>query len=122
MQAASSRCRADKLGIALPFKFFPSIGTAQVGSGWSFCDEHDLGGEFWEILRLRDGTPQVVFNDKEARLGMRQELEVLGCGQFVIQRDEHATAEEDRISRNQPFRLIRHDNGGPVAGPEGSVF
>src|ERR1700733_11214520 len=35
--------------------------------------------------------------------------------QFVVQRNQYSAAKENRIRRNQPLRLIRHDDRSPVA-------
>ena len=43
-------------------------------------------------------------------------------GQLVVERNQHAAAVENRIRRDQPLRLIRHDDGGAVAGIEIGVF
>src|SRR6266571_3399569 len=38
--------------------------------------------------------------------------------QFVIERNEYTTAKEDGVCRDQPFRLICHDDAGAVTGGE----
>ena len=46
---------------------------------------------------------------------MREELQLFSGGEFVIERDQHAAAEENRVSRDQPFGLIGHYYGGACA-------
>src|ERR1700687_2062410 len=41
---------------------------------------------------------------------MRQQLQMLRRRQFVIPRNQHAAAEKNRVCRNQPLRLIGHDD------------
>ena len=55
---------------------------------------------------------------RNLRLGMGQQLQVLGGGQLEIERHQDAAAIKHRISRNQPFRLIGHDDRGPIPGAE----
>ena len=55
----------------------------------------------------------MIFHHEKLSLRMRQKLQLFISRQFVIERNQHAAAKENRISRNQPFRLIRHDNRGP---------
>src|SRR6266705_3628635 len=43
-------------------------------------------------------------------------------GQFVIERDKHSSDLKDRVRRNQPLRLISHDDGGTVSGTEFRVL
>jgi len=40
---------------------------------------------------------------------------MLVCGEFVIERDDHASREENCIRGNQPLGLIGHNNRGPRA-------
>ena len=65
---------------------------------------------------LRDGAPQRIFDKQRARFGMRQELQMLGGGKFVIERHNHAARKKHGVGRNQPLGLIRHDDGGAVSG------
>src|SRR5271156_4942032 len=41
---------------------------------------------------------------------MREQLKLFRGRKFVIKRNQHASTEENRVSGNQPFRLIGHDN------------
>src|SRR5581483_2521786 len=50
--------------------------------------------------------------------GVQQQLRVLGRSQLVVERNEHPAAVEDRVRRDQPLRLVGHDDGGAVARPE----
>ncbi len=49
-------------------------------------------------------------------------MDVFRCGQLVIERDNHSPAIENGERRNQPFRLVGHDNGGAATGPKFDVF
>ncbi len=99
-----------QLRLTLPLEFFPAISAAQVRTRRRFRHQHNLNREFWELRCLRDGPPQIIFHHQKSRLRMRKQLQMLRRGQFVIQRNQHTAREENRIGRNQPLRLIRHDN------------
>ena len=49
---------------------------------------------------------------------MRQQLQMFGWRQFVIERHQHAAAVKNGVRGNQPLRLIGHDDRGAVAGIE----
>ena len=49
-------------------------------------------------------------------MGMVEQGQVLGRSKLVIERNQHAAAAENGVRRDQPFRLIGHDDGGAVAG------
>ncbi len=53
---------------------------------------------------------------------MFEQLPLLVRRQFVIERNENATCEKNRVSRNQPLRLIGHDDAGASAGGEAAVL
>src|SRR5690242_17349852 len=53
---------------------------------------------------------------------MLEELPLLFRGEFVIERDEHAAAIENRAGGNQPLGLIGHDDGCAVVGLEACVL
>ena len=67
---------------------------------------------------LGDGAPEVVFNDQEFGLGVGQQGEVLVGGELVVERHQNSPRIKDRIRRNQPFGLVRHDDGTTHAGME----
>src|SRR5579864_8817365 len=52
---------------------------------------------------------------------MREQLNLFSRGQFVVERDEDAATVKDRVGRDQPLRLIGHDDGGAIARRE-SIF
>jgi hypothetical protein len=47
---------------------------------------------------------------------MRDEIAMLLRGQLRIERDEHASSHEHRVSGNEPRRLIRQDDRRPASG------
>src|SRR5579871_1356412 len=49
---------------------------------------------------------------------MRQQLDVLGRVELVIEGDEYAAAIKNRVRRDQPFRLIGHDDRGAITRGE----
>src|SRR5258708_2450964 len=53
---------------------------------------------------------------------MLEQLPLLVRREFVIQRNEDATGEKNGVGRNQPFRLIRHDDAGASASGEAAVL
>jgi hypothetical protein len=53
---------------------------------------------------------------------MRQQLQMLFGGELVIERHEHAATIKNGVGRNQPLRLIGHDDRGAIAGGEASLF
>jgi hypothetical protein len=84
-----------ELRIALTAKFFPAICAMQIHAGRRLCHQHDLGCQFRKFRRLGNRAPQVVFDNQEPRLGMRQQLQMLRRRQFVIQRHKYSAAEKD---------------------------
>ena len=54
--------------------------------------------------------------------GMPQQLPVLGRRELVVERNEHTAGEEDRVGRDQPLRLIRHDDRGAIARREAGIL
>ncbi len=107
----------DEDGIALPVEIFPAIRSGKVGPKRGLRYQNGFRTMVLELGRLHHGAPQVVFDDQKLRLGVRQQLQMLFRGQLVIEWHEHAAAEKDRVSRNQPFRLIGHDDRAPVPFP-----
>src|SRR5262249_12037348 len=53
---------------------------------------------------------------------MLQKLPVFGGIEFVIKRDENATAKEDSVSGEQPLGLIRHDDAGAIASGKTGIL
>ncbi len=106
----------DEVGSAFALEVFPAKRTRQLHAQRGFRHENDLGRNLVEVGRLHDRAPQVVFDDEHLGLGVGEQLQVLSRGQLVVERDQHAAAVEDRVGRDQPLRLIRHDDGGAVAG------
>src|SRR5579864_2850559 len=64
----------------------------------------------------------MVFDDKYFGFRMREKLQMLRGSKFVIERHKHAAAIKNRKGRNQPLRLIGHDNRGACARCEPSVL
>ena len=54
--------------------------------------------------------------------GMRQQLQMLGGGELVIERHEHAARKKHGVGRDQPLRLIGHDDRGAVSGGKAGIF
>ena len=115
MQAGSLRSRGTKTGSRCVAKFFPALRAREIGAGGRFRDQNDARSQIPGIPRLRDRAPQVVFDDEEFRLRVREKLQMLGGREFVIERNQDAAAEENRVGGNQPFRLIGHDDRGARA-------
>ena len=53
---------------------------------------------------------------------MGQQRKMLSAREFVIEGDEDAAAIKNCVGRNQPLRLIRHDDGGAVARSKARVL
>src|SRR5690348_2809197 len=53
---------------------------------------------------------------------MVKELPLFIRREFVVERNQHATREENGIGRNQPLRLIRHDDAGAVSSSEACIL
>ena len=53
---------------------------------------------------------------------MSQQLQMLGSRELVVERNQHAAAKKNRVRRDQPLRLVRHDDGGAIVGIEIGVF
>ena len=54
-----------------------------------FGDQNGLHFAVIEPGRLHDRAPQVIFDHEEFRLAVRQQLQMLGRGQLVIERHQH---------------------------------
>ena len=106
----------DEVGSAFALEVFPAKRARQLHAQRGLRHQNDLGRDVVEVGRLHDRPPQVVLDDQHLGLGMREQLQMFGRGQLVVERHQHAAAVKDRIGRNQPLRLIRHDDGGAVAG------
>ena len=112
----------NKYGIALAAKIFPAERSRKFRPRRRFGDQNSLHFVVLELRRLHDRAPQVVFDHQKFRLAVRQQLQMLGRGQLVIERHQHATPMKNGVRGNQPLRLIGHDDRGPVAGTEFGVF
>src|SRR5260370_5042207 len=53
---------------------------------------------------------------------MLEQLPLFVRGQFVIEWNENATREKNRVCRDQPLRLIGHDDAGASAGREAAIL
>ena len=53
---------------------------------------------------------------------VRQQLQVLGGGELVIERNDHAARKKYGVGRNQPLGLIGHDDRGAVPGGKACIF
>ena len=95
---------------------------ARSAPGRRLGDQNGLHFVFLELRRLRDRAPQVVFDHQKLCLAVRQQLQMLGRGQLVIERHQHSAAMKNGVGRNQPLRLIGHDDGGAIAGLELGVL
>src|SRR6185437_12478935 len=75
-----------------------------------------------ESFRLRNCAPQMVFDNKRFGFRVREKLQMFRGSKFVIKRHENAAAMKNGVSRNQPLRLIRHDDRGPRVGRKSRVL
>ena len=53
---------------------------------------------------------------------MQEQLNMLGGGELVIKRNQHATRVKDGIGRYQPFRLVGHDDCGAITRLEVNIL
>ena len=106
-----------KFRLALAAKLLPSPRAGKIGAGWRFGDEHGFRAIARHgSVRLANRPPQRVFDDQHARLRVRQQGQMFGGGELVVERHEHAAGVKNRIGRNQPLGLIGHEDGGAVSG------
>ena len=75
-----------------------------------------------KIGSLRDGAPKRELGDEDFRLRVSQKFEMLAGGKFVIEGNQNATGEKNGVGGNQPFRLIRHDDGGAAGGGKTGIL
>ncbi len=59
-------------------------------------------------------APKMIFHNQDARLRVRQQGQMFRRRKFVVERHHYTAAVEHRICRNQPFRLIGHNDRGAV--------
>ena len=116
MQASSVRTRGRNMGSCLPLASSHRQAPARSAPGGASLTNMAFRSSFAKFGSLHDGSPDGIFHEEEARLRVVEQGELLGGSQLVIERNEHAAAAEDGVGRNQPFRLIGHDDGGAVAG------
>ena len=118
MQATSCALARNEMRVrADGAKFFPALSAGEIGVRGRFGDEHSARGEIVEfvppalIARQRWYSVTRNFSAENAR-------EVASCscgGEFVIERNQHAAAEKNRVGGDQPLGLIGHDDGGACA-------
>ena len=53
---------------------------------------------------------------------MFEKLPLFVRREFIVERNQRATCEENGIGRNQPLRLIGHDDAGSIARGETSIL
>src|ERR1700733_5207617 len=93
----------EKLGLALSFRVLPTVSAINLGAGGSFSYQNSLGAQCRKFGRLRNGPPQMVFDNKYFGVRVREQLQLFKGRQFVVERNKHATAVANRIRRNQPL-------------------
>ncbi len=59
---------------------------------------------------------------RNSALRMGEELQLFSGREFVIERDQDAAAEENRVGGDQPFGLIGHDDGGACAVSQSGIL
>src|ERR1700730_1130579 len=92
-----------KHGISLTAKILPAVCTREVCPWWRFADNNGLPSVALELWQLREGAPQVVFDYQKFCLAVRQQLQMLGRSQLIVERDQYSTTMKDGVGGNQPF-------------------
>ena len=94
-----------KHGITLAAKIFPALRPCKISTRRRLGHQHGLHFVVLELRQLHEGAPEVVFDDQKLCFAVCQQFR---CSAAVIfqSRNQHATAEEDGVGRNQPFRLV----------------
>src|SRR5262249_17028286 len=113
----------DKNGFARPAKLLPAMRTSEVGVRRSFGDKD----KFYVFCTRAFGSggelaPNRIFGDEDFRTRVFQQLPVFRWSQFVVERNERATGEENGVRRDQPLGLIGHDDAGAVAGGKTGIL
>src|SRR5215472_713710 len=107
---------------ALAAKFLPALRACQLGVGGSFSYQNGLHIYRSASCRNAELAPDRIFRDKHSCAGVFEKLPLLIRREFVIKRDQHPAREENSISRDQPLRLIRHDDAGAVTRGEAGIL
>src|SRR4029077_5022219 len=84
-------------------KILPPFRSVKFSAFRCFRREDHSRPQMVEAVRLRDGSPEMIFQHDNLSLRMCQELQLFIGSQFVIERNQHTAAKENCVSRNQPF-------------------
>src|SRR5260370_21603940 len=103
-------------------ELLPTLRSGKIGAGWRFGDEDGLQLMFAKRGRLRKEPPDMELRDQDARLRVREQLQLFLGRELVIERNENAAAIKDRIRGNQPLGLIGHDDGGAALNREAGIL
>src|SRR5579862_7577424 len=90
-------------GLARIVEFLPAFCSTEIGTRERFANDYGTGSEALESVILREGAPQMIFGDENFRFRVGQKLQMLGRGEFIVERNEHAASEKNRVRGNQPF-------------------
>src|SRR5208282_5426126 len=111
-----------KLRFSRTPKILPALRPRQIGVRGRFRYKDQRKLMLRKIGRLRDGAPEGELGDQHFGLRVGQKLELFVSSEFVVERDQHAAGEKNRIGGNQPLRLIGHDDGSAAGRGETGVL
>ena len=98
----------------LAFEVLPTKGAREIRAQRGFCNEDDFGSDVLKPGICHDRAPEVVFDNQNFGFRVREELQMFGSRELIVERNHHAAAVENGICGNQPLRLISHDDGGAI--------
>ncbi len=113
----------DENRFASPAKFLPAFCAGKIGVCRSFSNQYGLhvrrGGAAGRDAEL---PPNRIFRDENSSARMLEQLPLFVRRQFVIEWNQNATGKKNRVSGNQPLRLIGHDDAGASASGETAIL
>ncbi len=113
----------DEHGLARAAKFFPALRAGEIRVCRCFGDQHGLHVRCGSAAsRCAELPPDRVFSDQHGSVRMLEQLPLFVRREFVIEWHQNAASEKNRVGRDQPLRLIRHDDASASAGGKAAVL
>jgi len=113
----------DEDRLACSAKFFPALCAGEIGVCRRLGDQNGLHvSRSGSACGGAELPPDRILRDEHGSARMFEQLPLLVRRKFVIERNENAAGKKNGVSRNQPLRLIRHDDAGARAGGETAVL
>src|SRR6267378_1398037 len=113
----------DEYRLVFSAKIFPAPRAGEIGI--CRCFRHQHGSHVRRGSASSRGAelaPDRIFRDQQGSVRMLEQLPLFVRREFVIQGNKNAASKKNGIRRNQPLRLIRHDDAGASACGEAAFL